>query len=89
MKRTFFFLITFLFSNSLFAQQGFKLEDFHLDGSAKQTGEECFQLVPDQERAAGSIWNKKAIDLSEPLEMELKVMFGTNRLVRRDRKSVV
>ena len=76
MKYTSFFLLTFLFSYPFFAQQDFQLEDFYLDGSAKQIDEECFQLVPDQERAAGSIWNKKAIDLSEPLNMELKVMFG-------------
>lgn len=76
MKYVFFFLLTFLLSFVLLAQKTFQLEDFHLDGSAKQIGEECFQLVPDRERAAGSIWNKKAIDLNEPLDMELKVMFG-------------
>ncbi|MEM6700723.1 MAG: L-type lectin-domain containing protein, partial [Bacteroidota bacterium] len=76
MKYTFLSLLTLLLSYSLFAQQNFQLEDFHLDGSTKQIGEECFQLVPDSERVAGSIWNKKPIDLSEPLDMELKVMFG-------------
>ncbi|MEM8524724.1 MAG: OmpA family protein [Bacteroidota bacterium] len=76
MKYAFLLILLLPFSNILLAQSNFQLEDFHLDGSAKQLGEECFQLVPDQERAAGSIWHKKAIDLSEPLDMELKVMMG-------------
>jgi len=76
MKYFFLFFSAFLFFYQIGAQKDFQLEDFHLDGSAKQIGEECFQLVPDHERAAGSIWNKKAIDLNEPLDMELKVMLG-------------
>lgn len=76
MKFTFLLILPFLLPNILLAQKEFQLEDFHLDGSAKQISEECFQLVPDSERAAGSIWNKKAIDLNESLDMELKVMFG-------------
>ncbi|MEM9888861.1 MAG: OmpA family protein [Bacteroidota bacterium] len=67
----FFFLATFAL-----AQNDFELTDFLLDGTARLTGDRCFQLVPDQERAAGSLWHKKPIDLAQSLDMELKVMLG-------------
>ncbi|MEM0992769.1 MAG: OmpA family protein [Bacteroidota bacterium] len=60
----------------LCAQETFQLSDFLLDGSTRLTGDRCFQLVPDRERSSGSLWHKKPIDLSQPLDMELKVMMG-------------
>ena len=58
------------------AQTDFKITDFKVSGDAVGTGDNCFQLVGDEQWTSGSIWYRTAIDLAVPLQMELKVMLG-------------
>jgi outer membrane protein OmpA-like peptidoglycan-associated protein len=60
------------------AQNDFKPEDFRISGAASKTGDNCFQLVPDEQWVSGSIWHKQALDFTLPFEMELKIMMGCN-----------
>lgn len=70
---TLFYVLT---TASLFAQSDFKLSDFRVSGVASQSGENCFQLVPDQQWVSGSIWHRKPLNFDLPFEMELRVELG-------------
>lgn len=71
------FIAALLFLVSV-AQSDFKPEDFRMSGAASKIGENCFQLVPDEQWVSGSIWHKQALDFNLPFEMELKIMMGCN-----------
>lgn len=74
--QTFTFLLALLFSCSMNAQPLYAPEDFRLAGDARHSGGNCLQLTPDEQWSAGSIWYRKALSLSEPFEMDLKLMLG-------------
>ena len=77
MKSTVYIIFFLVFSfYSLSAQSDFKVTDFRIAGDAVQAGDNCFQLVGDDQWSSGSIWYRNAIDLAAPLNMELKVMLG-------------
>lgn len=81
------FIILFVGSFSMISAQTtdrFNLQDFMLSGNAFQTGDRCFQLTPAANWAFGAIWNKKAISLLDPFEMELELFFGCNDLQGAD-----
>jgi Bacterial lectin len=51
---------------------------FHLNGSAQQTSERCYQLTPAQNFKVGSIWDTAKIDLTKSFDANLDVSFGCN-----------
>lgn len=53
-----------------------KPEDFVTGGWARFGSSDCVELTPAENWAGGSIWHKKAIDLSAPFEMEVELMLG-------------
>jgi gliding motility-associated-like protein len=56
-------------SNNAFAQ-------FHLNGLATQTNNQCWTLTPDRLGAIGSIWNETKINLNQSFEVSAKVFLG-------------
>ena len=68
-KSVYLFLLFGLLPQFLFAQ-------FHLNGSATQSGDRCYQLTPDQTAKAGSMWNTTKINLNESFEVVLDIKFG-------------
>lgn len=49
---------------------------FLVNGSASQTGTNCYRLTPDQNNQAGSIWNAQKINLHESFEVILNINLG-------------
>ena len=49
---------------------------FHLNGSATQTSERCYQLTPAENAKVGSIWDTTKIDLTQSFDANLDVSFG-------------
>ncbi len=51
---------------------------FHLNGSARQTSERCYQLTPAANVQVGSIWDTTKIDLTKSFDANLDLSFGCN-----------
>ena len=68
-KYAFLFLCFGVFTPFLSAQ-------FILNGSATQSSERCYELTPDVQGKAGSIWNTTKINLNESFEVVLDIKFG-------------
>lgn len=49
---------------------------FELDGSAAVLGKDCIRLTPDVQWASGSAWAKDAINLDQPFDLEMSLVFG-------------
>jgi gliding motility-associated-like protein len=49
---------------------------FILNGSATQPSDRCYQLTPDVQTKAGSMWNVNKINLNESFEVVLDIKFG-------------
>ena len=49
---------------------------FHLNGSARQISDRCFQLTPEQNSVVGSIWDTAKINLTESFDVNLDLFFG-------------
>jgi len=75
-----FTLLTFFGLFSLTAKAQLNIEDFQLSGTAQQVNDQCIRLVPDFQYVSGSAWYKKAIDLSQPFEMEICLVLGEKDL---------
>ncbi|MEL7123156.1 MAG: hypothetical protein AAFO07_27150 [Bacteroidota bacterium] len=71
-------LIAFILPLGLYAQ--LDLNDFRLGGSARKLNEQCIRLVPDVQYVSGSAWYKKPIDLNNPFELEVCLVFGDKDL---------
>jgi outer membrane protein OmpA-like peptidoglycan-associated protein len=52
------------------------VKDFILSGDARAIGDQCVQLTPAYNWAAGSAWYREAIDMSGSFTMEMEIMFG-------------
>jgi gliding motility-associated-like protein len=68
MFRNLFYLL-FLLPTSLLAQ-------FHLNGTARQISDRCFQLTDEQFSKVGSIWDSTKINLNESFDVNLDLFFG-------------
>ena len=65
-------LLQFFYSaNSFYAQ-------FQLNGSASAVTCKCYQLNPDMNNVAGSVWNINKIDLNQPFDFNFTVNVGCN-----------
>lgn len=49
---------------------------FHLNGSAFQTNDSCFQLTPASDFVVGSIWNEDKINLNESFQVIMDLNLG-------------
>ncbi|MEL7162816.1 MAG: L-type lectin-domain containing protein, partial [Bacteroidota bacterium] len=63
-----------LLSLPLLAQSS--VEDFKLGGNARILNDECIRLTPDVQFVSGSAWYEKPIDLSQPFELMVCLVFG-------------
>ena len=52
------------------------LEDFTMSGDTYIVGDECYRLTDEYNYSSGSIWYKYPVSLSDPFDIELKVMMG-------------
>ena len=48
-----------------------------LGGSAVVHGADCVRLTPDTPWVSGSAWSKKALELSEPFDLKMNLVFGS------------
>lgn len=62
-------------SSTLFAQRPF-IEDFNLSGDTYLTDEDCFRLTEAYDYRSGSIWYKRALDLTQAFSVELQIRAG-------------
>ena len=69
MKNTLLFFL-------LFGAMPLANAQFHLNGTARQTSERCYELTPAQNTKVGSIWDTTKIDLSKSFDANLELSFG-------------
>ena len=62
-------LVLFLCASTAYAQ-------YQTNGSATQTSCECFELTPETQFAAGSVWNVTLIDLTQPFDFTFDIFLG-------------
>ncbi|MEO0733276.1 MAG: L-type lectin-domain containing protein [Bacteroidota bacterium] len=67
-------ILLVLFPVLMFAQSS--VEDFKLGGNARILNDECIRLTPDVPYVSGSAWYEKPIDLSQPFELMVCLVFG-------------
>ena len=53
------------------------VERFTLDGSAAVLGADCIRLTPDSTWKSGSAWSKTELNLDEPFDLEMNLVFGS------------
>ena len=78
MKNNLFAILLLFIALPIFSQIELDMSSFRLTGNAKQVGAECFRLTEAVDWQGGAAWYKKPIDLSEPLEVEIDLMFGSS-----------
>ena len=76
--KNYLFFAALLIVFPIFSQTELDMSSFRLTGDAKQVGEECFRLTEAVEWQGGAAWYKKPIDLNEPFEVEMDLMFGSS-----------
>jgi gliding motility-associated-like protein len=59
-----------------FCSMPFAIGQFHINGSARQLDERCYQLTPAANAQVGSIWDTTKIDLSKSFDANLDLSFG-------------
>ena len=52
------------------------LDDFTMSGDTYIVGDECYRLTDEYNYSSGSIWYKYPVSLSNPFDIELKIMMG-------------
>lgn len=65
------------------------VEEFALGGSARILDEDCIRLTPDQPFRSGSAWYEEAMDLRQPFELTVCLVFGRNDSLGADGISFV
>jgi hypothetical protein len=70
-----FFVILEMAGFPLLAQD-LILDDFTMSGDTYVVGDECYRLTDEYNYSSGSIWYKYPVNLSNPFDIELKIMMG-------------
>lgn len=52
-------------------------QNYFLNGTAFEAGEDCYQLTSTQANQNGTVWSGDLIDLSSPFELSFSMNFGT------------
>lgn len=61
---------------SFLSAQDLILDDFTMSGDTYVVGDECYRLTDEYNYSSGSIWYKYPVSLSNPFDIELKIMMG-------------